>query len=153
MKLVEVVGDSVYQAMGLKECLEDERKALEAQDAEALFTAIECKEKCINKLQSLENQRSRLGATAGFNPGRDQMEQLQDWCGNDVTMTNSWQHLMEIAAKCNDLNMRNGAIIRLRKQQVETSLSVVRGGSSGTDTYDRNGTEPGGQQKRSLAEA
>ena len=35
-RIADLVGDSVYQALGLKEALEDERRALEAQDIDAL---------------------------------------------------------------------------------------------------------------------
>jgi len=153
LKIAEVVGDSVYQAMGLKECLEDERTALENQDAEALSAAIEGKEKCIVKLVSLEKERSQLGAAAGFKPGPEQMAQLQESSDDDSSMTKCWQHLMQIAAQCNDLNNRNGAIVRLRKHQIDASLCIVRGDRPGTGTYGRNGAEPAGQHKRPLAEA
>ena len=60
---------------------------------------------------------------------------------------------MQLAAEGNALNLTNGAIIRLRQQQFETSLSVLRGVTPGSDTYGRNGEESGDFSRRSLAEA
>ena len=60
---------------------------------------------------------------------------------------------MTIAAECDASNMTNGSIIRLRQQQIEAGLTVLRGGEPGQDTYDRHGTGSRGRGHRSLAEA
>ncbi len=58
-----------------------------------------------------------------------------------------------VAATGSALNLTNGAIIRVRQQHFESSLSVLRGVSPGSDTYGRNGEESGDFSRRSLAEA
>lgn len=81
------------------------------------------------------------------------MQQMTEWCDKDSIITNCWQHLMEIAVECNALNMTNGAIIRGCKQQIETSLSIIRGGVPGSDTYSRGGGATYVPSQQSLAEA
>ena len=91
--------------------------------------------------------------SAGFPAGPEQMDSMLGWCDVDGEVTNTWQHLMEIATECNSRNLTNGSIIRGRKQQIDTGLAVVRGGSPRVDTYNRSGMEPGGTSLRPIAEA
>ena len=152
-RMTELLGDSVYQALGLKETLDDERDALKHQDVESLLTVLEQKETCVRALRRLDEQRSELCASAGFPAGPEQMDSMLGWCDVDGEVTNTWQHLMEIATECNSRNLTNGSIIRGRKQQIDTGLAVVRGGAPGVDTYNRSGMEPGGASLRPIAEA
>ncbi len=152
-RFVDLLNDSVYQALGLKETLEDERKALESQDMESIESAVESKSTCVSSLQGLDRQRIDLCADCGFAAGPDQMLELIEWCDEDELIKNRWDHLMIVAAESSALNMTNGAIIRVRQQQFESSLSVLRGTSPGADTYGRHGGESGGFGHRSLAEA
>lgn len=151
--MADILGDSVYHALGLKETLDDERKALEAQDAGALLAILEQKELCVRELRKLDEQRSELCAAAGFPAGPEQMDGMLEWCDDNDAVANTWQHLMEIATECNSRNLTNGSIIRGRKQQIDAGLAVVRGGASNVDTYSRNGMEPSGASLRPIAEA
>ncbi len=152
-QIVDIIGDSVYQALGLKEALEDERRALEGQDMEALNAIVDSKTSCVQRLQSLDDKRTSLCEQWGFAPGPHQMTALIEWCDEDQLISSRWEQLMVIAAEGSALNMTNGSIIRLRQQQFEASLSVLRGGSPGSETYDRSGGEGSDYGRRSLAEA
>lgn len=152
-QIVEIIGNGVYHALGLMETLEDERKSLESQDMSALKTAIENKGKCVNELRCMEDERTALCVKSGFPAGPDQMVQMVEWCDESSVIANCWQHLMDIATECNTLNVTNGAIIQGRKQQIETSISIIRGGQPTMDTYSRSGREPHGHNLRSIAEA
>ena len=152
-KFVNLLNDTVYQALGLKETLEEERKALESQDMERIESAVENKSACVNSLQKLDRQRIDWCNSSGFAAGPDQMLDLIEWCDEGDLVKNRWDHLMVIAAESSALNMTNGAIIRVRQQQFESSLSVLRGVNPGADTYGRHGGETGGFGHRSLAEA
>jgi flagellar biosynthesis/type III secretory pathway chaperone len=152
-QLVELIGESVYHALGLKESLEEERKALEAQDMEALNAAVESKSVCVANLQGLDNKRLALCAAWGFGDSPEQMQELIEWCDDSDLVTNRWEHLMILAAEGSALNMTNGAIIRLRQQQFESSLSVLRGVKPRPNTYGRNGEASGDYSRSSLAQA
>ena len=152
-RIVEILGDSVYQALGLKGALEDERSALEAQDLEALNATMDSKAACTGQLQKLDAARAALCEEWGFAAGPYQMTELIEWCDQDQLISSRWEQLMVIAAEGSALNLTNGAIIRLRQQQFESSLSILRGVKPGADTYGRNGGENGELSRRSLAEA
>ena len=152
-RMTELLGDSVYQALGLMETLDEERNALEHQDVAALLAIVEQKETCVRELRRLDEQRSQLCANAGFPAGPEQMDSMLGWCDVDGEVTSAWAHLMEIATECNSRNLTNGSIIRGRKQQIDTGLAVVRGGAPGADTYSRSGMEPSGASLRPIAEA
>jgi len=152
-QIVEIIGDCVFHALGLMETLQDERKALEEQDMDALKSVVDTKGKCVNDLRAMENARRNLCIAAGFPDGPDQMVHMLEWCDEGSVIGNCWQHLMDVATECNTLNITNGAIIRGRKQQIETSISIIRGGQPEMDTYNRSGREPQGHHLRSIAEA
>ena len=152
-QIVEVIGNCVYHALGLKETLEDERHALETQDVGALQAAIESKSRCVDELRAMDEQRQVLCAEAGFAAGPDQMLQMVEWCDESSVVANCWQHLMDIATECNTLNVTNGAIIQGRRQQLDSGIALLRGGQTETDTYNRSGRGPRGPNLRSLAQA
>lgn len=152
-QLVAIIGDSVYQALGLKQSLEDEHAALAQQDMDALSSAIDAKGAAVGRLQGLEQARQNLCASTGFPAGAEQMQQVAAWCDEDAVIENGWQHLLDIAADCAALNVTNGAIIHSRRQQIETSLAVIRSGNTDTGTYGRSGGRPAAGGQRSLAEA
>lgn len=152
-RLVDIIGNSVYHALGLKETLENERRALESQDMDGLNSAVESKSVCVDALRVLEDERRELCIAAGFEAGPDQMQQTIGWCDDDEAIANSWQHLMEVAVECNALNITNGSIIRGRKLQIESSLSIIRGGVAEADTYNRGGRDSNVPSQQALAEA
>lgn len=152
-QITDLIGDSVYQALGLKEALEEERQALETQDMDRLNAVVDGKTTCVEKLRLLDEKRATLCKQLGFADGPHQMTALIEWCDEDQLISSRWEQLMVIAAEGSALNMTNGAIIRLRQQQFESSLSILRGGTPGSDTYSRSGEESGDSNRRSLAEA
>lgn len=152
-QIVDLLGDTVLQALGLKAILEDERNALEKQDVEAIEATIQSKSECVEQLQILDRKRERLCKSWGFESGPEQMQQCMDWCDDADAINSRWQHLLVIAAEGSALNMTNGAIIRVRQQHFESSLSVLRGVTPGSDTYGRSGAEASDFSSRSIAEA
>ncbi len=152
-QLVDLLSDTVYQALGLKETLEDERKALESQDMDDIDAAVQNKAACVLKLQTLDTKRLQLCKSAGFADGPEQMQQLIEWCDESDLISHRWDQLTIVAAESSAMNMTNGAIIRVRQQQFESSLSVLRGVTPGSDTYGRHGGESGDFGSRPLAEA
>ena len=152
-QICDLVADSVYQALGLKEALEDERRALETQDLDGLNSVVDSKTACVEKLRALDTKRVQLCEHWGFENGPHQMTALIEWCDEGQLISSRWEQLLVLAAEGSALNMTNGAIIRVRQQQFESSLSILRGGTPGSDTYGQNGAETGDFNRRSLAEA
>ncbi len=152
-RAVDIIGDSIFHALGLKESLLAERNALEARDIDALQAAVTGKSACVEHLQALDTRRIELCESLGFAGAAGQMQELIDWCDQDDAINSRWEQLMVIAAESSALNMTNGAIIRLRQQQFESSLSVLRGVTPGTGIYGRNGSTAGHTDRSSLAQA
>lgn len=151
--IVNVLGESVFQALGLLETLKDERTALESQDDTALLEAVTAKSHCVGELRELESKRRHICEAIGFASGPFQMEELSAWCDEDSVIKNSWDQLMEIAAECNAQNLANGSVIRIRQNHIEANLAVLRGSASESDTYHRHGNNHHAMIQRSIAEA
>ncbi len=152
-QIVDILGACLFEARALQESLEAERQALETQDTDALHAVVLSKNDHAEKLAALDQERNTLCRQWGFAAGPGQMDEVMSWCDEDGAIDDRWAELMEVAARGNTLNLTNGAIIRLRQQHFETSLSVLRGVVPGSDTYGRNGEESGDFSRRSLAEA
>jgi len=152
-QIVDVIGECVYHALGLKESLRHERVALEEQDTDALHSAVDTKSRCVEKMADLDEKRRALCETSGFHAGPEQMIEMSLWCDEDSVVYKAWSQLMEIAADCNALNLTNGAIIRMRNQMVESNLAVLRGANTNPDTYKREGRDIAAMNQRSLAQA
>jgi len=153
IRIADIIGRSVILAIDLKDSLKVEQRALEQQDSDALHEILIGKNACAEGLQALELERSVLCEAWGFPAGPNQMDDCLVWCDQDSVISNDWQHLLGIAAEGRSLNLTNGAIIRLRQQHFESSISVLRGVAPGSDTYGRSGEESGEFSRRSLAEA
>ncbi|MDJ0911176.1 MAG: flagellar protein FlgN [Woeseiaceae bacterium] len=151
-RIVAVLGQSVYHALGLKEVLMDERSALELEDTDALERAVDSKGRCIDKLQALEKDRESLCEASGFVSGPSQMQDMTAWCDENSIVADGWSQLMDVAAECNQLNLANGAAIRLRQQHTEAGLAVLRGSEQRPATYARTGDGSATRLNRSLAE-
>lgn len=148
----DILGDSVLQAMGLKETLEQERAALEASDSAALDAAIVAKNRCVDRLQALEQRRGELCIEAGFGRDPEHMPAVIAWCDANDRVGAAWTELMTVAGACNELNLTNGAIVRLRRQHTDSALAVLRGADRDAGTYERTGSETTGRTQHSLAE-
>ena len=152
-KLEKVLGDSVHGALGLKDVLAQERTALEQRDAVALGKNAELKEDCIRKLAAFEKARGEISRRAGFSASLDDMAALIQWCDEASVVANSWQHFRTIARECDAMNSTNGAIIRVRHQQILAGLALLRGSDARADTYAISNSGTTGFGGRELAEA
>ena len=152
-QVIDLLGTSVFHALGLKESLVEEKAALEIQDMDALNDAVASKSRCVTELQTLDSTRTDLCVNAGFDQGPEQMDKVMLWCDVDSLIADRWNHLMQLATECNALNMTNGAIIRARQQQIHSNLSVLRGQPPEADTHGRDAGGAAPSLRRSLAEA
>lgn len=152
-RIQEILRDSVHWALGLKETLDQEREALEQRDIDALNQVAMTKEVLIRKLANLEVARAAASEEAGFGSSPAEMESLTEWCDKDLSTTNSWKNFREIANECDARNRTNGAIIRLRRQQIIDGLSLLRGDEHDSSTYTSTGSASSEIGGRALTEA
>ena len=148
-----VLGKATLRASALKSALTEEREALVGRDPERLDVAVNSKQSLVRDLDGLERSRVAICSDAGFGEDSVDMVKLIAWCDADTTLGQGWNQLLELGADCDRLNLANGAIIRLRQQQISDGLLVLRGTALETNTYGPTGatdTTPGG---RTLTEA
>lgn len=148
-----IVGESRRAAEALESALQDERAALEANDADALGTATSAKHEPVSRLAALERERATVARAAGFDPGPGAMDALLGWCDLEAALADEWRRFLDVARHCERLNTTNGAIIRLRRQQVMAGLAILRGGDVSPETYAASGVEAGSLGGRALAQA
>lgn len=150
--LDQLLRASVLCASGLKEILNDERAALERQNTEALNEAAASKQLSLSRLEALETERREICEVSGFSSRPEDMEEMVKTCDSELSNLERWNQFVELARECSELNIKNGAIINLRRQQITGALSVIRGESQDNETYSRNGLDTASNAKRVLAE-
>jgi flagellar biosynthesis/type III secretory pathway chaperone len=145
--LERIVEDGIIEAGALEHALLDERRALESRDATALGQAADEKRLRVARLEALEAARKAAAKSCVAD-----QEQAGPATGHDRSeaMTGGrWQNFLAIVGRCNTLNMTNGAIIRLRRQQISDALRAVSG--TAEETYGPSGAEPSSRPRRALA--
>lgn len=153
VQIANILGESVRCALDLKEILVEERKALQDRDTMSLSTAANSKLALVREIANLNQTRDKVSAQAGFGNSPDYMEDLADWCDDDLLVTNLWQNLQSIASECDLMNKTNGAIIHLRHQQTLNGLSVLRGSENDAGTYAPAGSATHNLPARTITEA
>ena len=152
-QIVEILGESVRCALNLKEILVEEREALQKRDTVSLSTAADSKLALVREIADLNQTRDKVSAQAGFGDDPDNLEDLADWCDDEMVVSNLWQKLQGIASECDLMNRTNGAIIHLRHQQSLNGLSVLRGGENDAGTYAPTSSATNNFAGRTISEA
>ncbi len=117
-----VLTEQIRCAEAMLNALERENKALLDGNADGLNLVGAEKVKLMESLESLERER-RLMAQVTEPPG--QSEQAY------------WKRLLELMEECRRRNERNGALVNLRREQVDQALKVLRG--TELELYDASG--------------
>ncbi len=150
-KLRDVLDRSLECSRRLEALLQDERTALQTQNAGDLEAVAASKLDCVRNLDRLENERRSLGSKAGFEGGESGMQALLGWCDDGARLEGAWRELLQIADRCSQLNQSNGAIGRVRQEQLRSALAVLSGANHDNAVYDANGRDAGRIGQRELA--
>lgn len=150
-ELRRILDRSLECAVRLEELLREEQTALERQEIEKLPPITASKETCVQCLQSLEAERRSLCAALGFGAGPAEMEKLLKWCDSGSAVSTLWSRLLVLAEQCESLNRTNGAVGRIRHDQVMSALVLLSGNGAATPQYRADGQESSRFQRRALA--
>ena len=145
VRLERIIEDSISEADALERALEDERRALESRDAAALATAAQEKLSRVARLEALEAQRKAANPEVQGAPEQSHPRTIP----GGTLPEGQWRKFLGIVGRCNTLNTTNGAIIRLRRQQITVALRVVSGTSA--ETYGPSGAEATSRRRKALA--
>lgn len=149
-RLSRMLESGIEAASMLGTHLAAERTALEQHDAAALEIAARDKQHGLLTLELLENERFALLNECGYKDDQDGMREMQTWCDQDGVLEARWQSYLAVAKECQQANLTNGAIMRLRHQQIASALAALSGSSP--QTYGPSG-KSGNGGSRALAEA
>jgi flagellar biosynthesis/type III secretory pathway chaperone len=136
--LVTVLNEQIRCAEEMLATLSRENRALLDGDAETLGVATAEKARLAAALETLESRRRTLTS---------QVEAAFDSLGADA----QWRSMLELVAACKRQNLRNGALVKARTEQVRTALKWLRGAEPAL--YDVTGHTPVAKGARSLGSA
>ena len=131
--------------------MNEERSALESQDADQLRAIATSKKVCVQCLEALESERRALCEAAGFDAGDTGMQSILDWCGRSSGVASAWDELLHSARLCKEINRINGAIGRLRYEHVMSALALFNGITGESPLYSDEGQEASRFEQRALA--
>lgn len=137
--LLEVLDAELLALQAVLHALEDERKALERRDAEALARVSERKSAAVVEAAGLKSQREADPEYARY------MQALTEV--PPAAVRHRLDALRTLAARCQQANEDNGRLIQGQRRRVEATLNLLRSGSAAPESYDRSGAASYGARK------
>lgn len=116
--------------------LDNEQRALQNGDLEALPTLTEEKTAAVGQLARLGHARNQLLQHAGL--PADQAG-LKSWAGNDAARIALIDRILALAAEARELNRLNGMLIAGRLQQTQSALDILTRSKTGGGLYGPDG--------------
>lgn len=123
-QLDAVLAEQVRCAQAMLQALDEENRALLDGNTDGLNLVGAEKVRLMESLESLERER-RL------------MLELPAASGENRSEQGDWKRLLELMEECRRRNERNGALVNLRREQVDQALRVLRG--TELQLYDASG--------------
>ena len=111
----------------LESLLARETQVLRGTDTEAIEQIGATRQECTSALARLAAERE-LSCRQLAPPGAAvDMVRVLGWCDASGTLTAQWQGNLARARRCRDLNERNGAIVAVKLNHVQSLLAALRG--------------------------
>ena len=123
----------------LARLLEREHACLVANDVVALEQAMAERQHCVGVIVRVEEERRAMCRMMGYSNDLPGLEKLLGWCDPSGSLKPLWAECASRAARCRELNDRNGALVNARLKRVETLLGALTGNPSEGNTYGRAG--------------
>ena len=119
--------------------LDREHGLLVANDVETLETVMAERQLAVGRLLSAEEERRDLCRMHGRSVDAAGIHKLMAWCDPHGTLKPRWEECAKGAARCRELNDRNGALVMARMRRVESLLTVLTGQPQTAPTYGPKG--------------
>lgn len=127
----------------LEKILEEEHGLLGGRDVEGLERAGVARQEQVTSLLRLEEERRSLCSMHGHGADAAGLERLVAWCDPSRGLRPRFEETAQRAARCRDLNERNGALVGARLRRVGQMLEMLEGGRSAGRTYGPTGVTSG----------
>jgi flagella synthesis protein FlgN len=135
--LARLVAAEAAALTELEQILDVEHAALVANDADALIRAGESRQRHVNALVRVEEERRSLCRSMGVPSDRHGLDTLLRKSDASGELTRSWGRCATLAGACRRSNDRNGALVAARMKHVEQVLTLLTPNAPGT--YGRRG--------------
>lgn len=150
-KLGRLISDEGSALRELSVLLDREHGYLEANDVVSLEDATRERQRCVARICSVDEERRALCRDTGNTLDLNGLEQLIRWCDPKGTLTGGWAECCAAAAKCRQLNDRNGALVAARLQHVQARLGTLIESRRDAVTYGPRGAYSQASSGRVLA--
>jgi flagellar biosynthesis/type III secretory pathway chaperone len=111
----------------LETLLAHESTVLRSDDTAAIERIGANRQDCTAALARLATERDHSCRLLSFKPGRMGFEQLLQWCDATGDLARRWRSNLDHARRCRDQNDRNGALVAVKLNHVQTMLGALRG--------------------------
>ena len=122
-----VLEDQIRTAEAMLGTLDSENRALLDNDADALNSAATNKTRLLQTLEALERERRQIADRTQISPEGE-------------ANSDRWQHLLELMQECRKRNQSNGALVKVRRDQLMQVMKIVSGPQ--VELYDAKGAGP-----------
>ncbi len=137
--LASLLSTEVSALTELAGLLAREHELLVANDVVTLEAVMEERQVSVGTLLRAEEERRNLCRMHGRGVDAAGVGQLMAWCDPRGTLKSRWEECSKGAARCRELNDRNGALVMARMKRVETLLTVLTGQPQNAPTYGPKG--------------
>jgi flagella synthesis protein FlgN len=137
--LDSILATEVAQLTELASLLDREHALIAANDVETLEGVMSQRQVAVGKLMGAEEERRNLCRMHGRGVDGPGVLQLMNWCDPRGTLRSRWEECARGAARCRELNDRNGALVTARMKRVETLLTALTGQPREVPTYGPKG--------------
>ena len=121
------------------EILQKEQRTLVNGDVEDLDFLASEKERLIEQLSNLNQQRNQFLSSHGLLTDADGMKELFSTDDSYSESNKIWHELLELVTVTSQLNKTNGTIINTRLQHTQRSLAALRCAAGNISLYDPKG--------------
>jgi flagellar biosynthesis/type III secretory pathway chaperone len=136
----------------LEVLLGKEAGVLQGNDLKAIELIGANRHDCVAALMRLETERTSACKMLSFGEGPAAFEKLMTWCDRGGALRRQWQANLVAARRCQNINDRNGAVVKVKLGRVQKLLATVRG-SETPPVYGRQGARYGAVAVRDLGQA
>ena len=123
----------------LSTLLDREHGFLQANDVVSLEGATRERQRCVARIFRVDAERRALCRDQGYPLDLQGLEQLIRWCDPHGTLAQEWTVCSAAAARCRQLNDRNGALVAARLKHVQARLGTLISSRREAVTYGPRG--------------
>ncbi|HUN26932.1 MAG TPA: flagellar protein FlgN [Steroidobacteraceae bacterium] len=138
-RLGALIADATGALDDLAASLDREHELLLANEVSELDGAMRTRQRTVSRVMRIDEERQALCRRVGYPTDLVGLKRLFEWCDPHASLAGAWKRCVAGAAKCRELNDRNGALVSARLKHVQARLGTLMSGRRETVTYGRRG--------------